>query len=63
VQPEGGDAAMVGHDGEAYLEALQSHNVLRVRTPDGACRIAFDAPQADDVIPRIGPLTCLPEAP
>lgn len=63
VQPEDGDMAMVGRDGETYLEALQSHNVLRVRTPDGVCRIAFDAPRTDDVIPRIGPLTCLPEAP
>ena len=58
-----GDEAMVGRDGETYLEALQPQNALRVQTPDGACRVTFDAPATDAVIPRIGPLTCLPEAP
>jgi outer membrane usher protein len=65
VHADGSDSgdAMVGRDGETYLEALQPHNALRVQTPDGACRVAFDAPATDAIIPRIGPLTCLPDAP
>lgn len=62
ASPDGGDT-VVGRDGETYLEDLRPHNALRVQTPDGACRVTFDAPATDAVIPRIGPLTCLPEAP
>jgi len=51
----------VGYDGEAYLDALESHNRLRVQTPDGTCTVAFDYPAAGDAIPRIGPLACLQE--
>ncbi|MDG2526775.1 fimbria/pilus outer membrane usher protein [Stenotrophomonas sp. HITSZ_GD] len=55
---------IVGYDGQAYLDTLQPHNVLRVDGPQGRCRVAFDYP-TDTVseMPRIGPLRCLPEAP
>lgn len=53
--------AVVGYDGETYVESLGEHNRLRVQTPDGACSVTFDYPAASDAIPRIGPLTCLRE--
>lgn len=53
-----GQSAIVGYDGEAYLDTLQPHNRLRVSTPDTDCIVEFDYPQAPDAIPRIGPLTC-----
>lgn len=60
VQLEGaGDGqAVVGHDGETYLDTLAAHNRLRVETPTGVCTAGFDYPQGGDTIPRIGPLTC-----
>jgi outer membrane usher protein len=54
--------AIVGYDGEAYLDTLDAHNRLHVLTPDGACSADFDYPIAGDAVPRIGPLACLPEA-
>lgn len=50
--------AMVGYDGETYLDALGPRNRLKVRTPSGACAAEFDYPTANDAIPRVGPLTC-----
>ena len=55
--------AIVGYDGEVYLDTLAEHNLLRVQTPKGACTARFDQqPQADGAIPRIGPLVCTLEA-
>ena len=55
--------AIVGYDGEVYLDTLAEHNRLRVQTPKGACTARFDhSPQADGAIPRIGPLACTLEA-
>lgn len=54
--------AWVGYDGEGYLEGLQDHNVLRVDTPGGVCRVRFDYPTEASGLPRIGPLTCVREA-
>jgi outer membrane usher protein len=56
-----GGEAIVGYDGETYLDALEPHNRLRALTPEGACTVAFDYPAAGDAIPRIGPLACLPD--
>src|SRR5690606_12603398 len=50
--------AIVGYDGETYLDALEPHNRLRVRTPAGVCHVAFAYPTGGGAIPRIGPLTC-----
>lgn len=60
VDPSGEDA-MVGHDGETYIEGLAPVSRLRVLTPAGACHVAFDFPAADTAIPRIGPLRCTQE--
>lgn len=55
--------AFVGYDGQAYLDTLQSHNVLQVDTPRGRCQVAFELAEHTTGVPRIGPLRCLPEAP
>jgi outer membrane usher protein len=56
---DGGDA-IVGYDGEAYLDRVGDANDLRVDTPSGACRVRFAYPRGPG-IPRIGPLSCVPE--
>lgn len=55
--------AIVGYDGEAYLEALDTRVRLRVVLPGaaGSCLAGFDYPAAAGTIPRIGPLTCTGE--
>jgi outer membrane usher protein len=58
----GGDPALVGFDGQAYLETLQTHTVLDVLTPDGECHVAFDYRKVDRTIPHIGPLRCAADA-
>jgi len=57
-----GDPALVGFDGQAYLETLQKHTVLDVVTPDGSCHVAFDYHKVGSTIPHIGPLHCVAEA-
>lgn len=52
-------AAVVGYDGETYLDTLQARNRLQVRTAKGLCYVEFDYPQEASAIPRIGPLPCL----
>jgi outer membrane usher protein len=56
-------ASSIGYDGEVYLDALDTRNLLRVRTPDGACVASFDYPLVSNDIPRIGPLICNQESP
>ncbi|MGO4262944.1 fimbria/pilus outer membrane usher protein [Lysobacter sp. TAB13] len=58
VHGPGNTDAVVGYDGEVYLESLQDHNDLRVDTPAGACRVRFDYPADAQGIARIGPLPC-----
>ncbi|MGO1069826.1 fimbria/pilus outer membrane usher protein [Lysobacter sp. CA199] len=57
-----GGTAVVGYDGETYLESLQDHNELRVDTPQGRCRVRFDYPADAQGIVRIGPLACTAQA-
>jgi outer membrane usher protein len=57
----GGDPALVGFDGQAYLETLEKHTVLDVLTPDGECHAAFDYRKAGPTIAHIGPLRCVLE--
>lgn len=55
----GGPPAMIGYDGEVYLEGLQRDNELSVETPAGSvCHVAFDYRAEPGRIPRIGPLPC-----
>ena len=55
------DPALVGFDGQAYLETLQKHTVLDVLTPEGECHVAFDYRKMGTMIPHIGPLRCVAE--
>lgn len=50
--------AVVGYDGETYLEGLGAANRLVIEHAQGRCEAAFDFPDPTDTIPRIGPLTC-----
>lgn len=52
-------SAIVGFDGEVYLDTLDEHNVLEVLTPSGdSCQVSFDYQKQGDGIPLIGPLVC-----
>ncbi|TAN11005.1 MAG: fimbrial biogenesis outer membrane usher protein [Burkholderiaceae bacterium] len=54
--------AIVGYDGEVYLDTLANHNQLAVQTPAGACGAQFDYHKAaDGAIPQVGPITCAQE--
>lgn len=55
---KGAPSAVVGFDGEVYLEALEEQNVLEVVTPDGTCTASFDYHKQGDGIPLIGPIIC-----
>lgn len=59
---DSGVETWVGHDGEAYLDALQDRNTLQVRLPAGSCRVRFDYPADAEGIARMGPLPCLTES-
>lgn len=51
-------ATIVGYDGMVYLEGLQTHNLLDVRTAHGHCVVQFDYQQNGSIVPVIGPLVC-----
>lgn len=55
---KGAPSAVVGFDGEVYLEALEEQNVLEVVTPDGTCTASFDYHKQGDDIPLIRPIIC-----
>ncbi|WP_425602215.1 fimbria/pilus outer membrane usher protein [Luteimonas aquatica] len=60
--PGSAEPAVVGYDGETYLDALQPHNRLRIDFPEGGgCAVDFDYPSGQPSIPRIGPLQCAKE--
>lgn len=56
-----GQDTIVGYDGEVYLEGLSASNVLEIETPTGRCAARFEDAGRDADIPRIGPVTCVPE--
>lgn len=55
-----GVVAVVGFDGETYLENLEANNVVDVRLPSGRCTARFDLPPDAAALPRIGPVACVP---
>ncbi|RCX31308.1 outer membrane usher protein [Thioalbus denitrificans] len=58
----GGEPALVGYDGQAYLEGLAPHNTLTViRSDGGRCTVALPYPEETQGIPVIGPLECVEE--
>ncbi len=55
-------SAIVGFDGEVYLDTLDEHNTLEVTTPSGdVCNVSFDYQKQGDGIPLIGPFICQKE--
>lgn len=62
VSAGNGEQAVVGYDGETYLQQLQPRNELRVRAGAGPCVVRFDYPADASGIARLGPLTCVREA-
>ncbi|MGX9934962.1 fimbria/pilus outer membrane usher protein [Advenella kashmirensis] len=54
----GGSGTIVGYDGIAYLEQLQSHNQVSASLKSGTCQVQFDYTNTEDTIPRLGPLVC-----
>lgn len=53
------ESAMVGYDGQVYLEDLAASNMIKVTAPDGAsCSVRFLYPKNAGAIPVIGPLPC-----
>ena len=52
-------SAIVGFDGEVYLDTLDESNILEVTTPSGdVCKVSFDYKKQGDGIPLIGPFIC-----
>lgn len=52
-------AAMVGFDGEVYLDMLDAQNTLQVTTPDSqVCHVSFEYHSDHNDIPLIGPFVC-----
>jgi outer membrane usher protein len=54
-----GVGALVGYDGEAFVEGLGKQNRVIVQLPnDGKCVVTFAYGPVAGQIPKIGPLTC-----
>jgi outer membrane usher protein len=61
-----GDAsagALVGYDGEVYLEGVEPRNELIVHLPAGDCRARFEFRYVAGEVPVVGPLVCRKESP
>lgn len=51
--------ALVGYDGQVYLDPLPASGRLRVKRPEGGtCALVFTAPEHASGIPVLGPYTC-----
>ncbi len=56
----GGEATLVGYDGQAFLEGLSDSNTVRITTPSATCEATFAfRPKPGEQV-RIGPVTCTP---
>ncbi|MES2057738.1 MAG: fimbria/pilus outer membrane usher protein [Pseudomonadota bacterium] len=59
LQLEGGESALVGYDGEAYVRGLGPTNRLSIDLgPAGTCAASFAYDAQGPAQPRIGPVTC-----
>lgn len=57
VRRDGGGDAVVGYDGQVYLEHLQTDALLEIDTPGGSCRVRVTRP-ASGVSVITEPLSC-----
>ena len=60
VNGKAGQEAVVGYDGQVYLDTLDKDNALSVRTPSGACKTRFTWHKPQDGGLQMERLTCLP---
>lgn len=61
VETGRGEPAIVGYDGQAYLDNLKGDATLQVTRPDGTrCTAALIYPAHAHDLPQLGPLTCHP---
>ncbi|UPG89784.1 fimbria/pilus outer membrane usher protein [Luteibacter aegosomaticola] len=61
VETGSGEPAIVGYDGQAYLDNLKGSTNLMVTLPDGTrCTAALTYPEHARDLPELGPLTCRP---
>ena len=59
---DGDGAFFSGFDGEAFIDDISAGKVLVVKRMAGLCRVTLPIVPKGDVLPRIGPLTCVPGA-
>jgi outer membrane usher protein len=56
-----GEPAIVGYDGQAYLDNLKGSTDLTVTKPDGTrCTASLTYPASARALPQLGPLACRP---
>jgi outer membrane usher protein len=61
VDTGSGEPAIVGYDGQAYLDNLKGSTNLMVTLPDGTrCTAELTYPEHARDLPELGPLTCRP---
>ena len=53
--------AIVGYDGETYIEGLEILSQLVVDTGAGVCTLELDLPQGSTGVARLGPVQCRTE--
>ena len=53
-----GETFVVGYDGRAFIENLDSHNTLIIETSKGPCTASFDFQAKANEQVEIGPVTC-----
>lgn len=66
--PAGASVRIIGEDrsflsapgGELYLSGLGASNIVEAKWAGGACRFAFDLPDASGPQPNLGEFTCIP---
>lgn len=61
VETGSGEPAIVGYDGQAYLDNLKGSTNLMVTKPDGTrCTAMLTYPERARELPQLGPITCRP---
>lgn len=55
------DSAIVGWDGEIYLENIEAITKLRIETGESECSLIVSFHPQDDAIPVLGPFECVQE--
>ena len=62
VRTDQGESLFVGYGGEVFLPDIRPDLSLTIDLPEGPCRAKIGRLPKGEVLPRIGPLRCAPEA-